>query len=197
MNDRHGKRVKKMTPVEAAFVEMRTALQRTVSRIVTDRTDIDDILQDTFLKAVRSEKTTEVRNPKAFLMTVARSVALNDLAKKSRSIVDYVEEAALPEVNNTEPALEDHIAARERYALFCEAVATLPRQCRRAFMLRKVFGYSQKEIAQRMGISVSTVEKHLIAGLSRCSAFMEERTRGVQTGSAKDSQTASVTAVKE
>lgn len=162
------------TPIEAAFFAIRSQLARYVARLVTNAMDVEDILQETYLKARRGEENGHVRNPRGYLFAVARSVALNDLARKSRSIVEYIDDAAALEVESNEPSVEEQIASHQRFEVFCDAVATLPAQCRRAFVLRKVFGYSQKEIAKEMGISESTVEKHLIKGLQRCRAYMRE-----------------------
>ncbi|MCB1674664.1 MAG: helix-turn-helix domain-containing protein [Halioglobus sp.] len=56
--------------------------------------------------------------------------------------------------------------------LFTEAAKTLPAQCQRVFLLKRVYGYSHKEIARELGISISTVEKHAAAGLKRCLEYM-------------------------
>jgi RNA polymerase sigma-70 factor (ECF subfamily) len=53
--------------------------------------------------------------------------------------------------------------------LFWQAVATLPPQCQKVFVMCRVLGQSHKEIAARLGISTSTVEKHVAAGFKRCS----------------------------
>ena len=55
------------------------------------------------------------------------------------------------------PSLERQFESRERFLMFCRAVRELPLQCRRAFILKKVYGLSQKEIADYLGISESTV----------------------------------------
>src|SRR5262245_42248869 len=83
----------KTSPVEAAFADMQLMLKRIIARLVINPNDVEDILQDTYLKAVTGEATTTVRNPRAYLVTIARSVALNDLAKKSRQIAESIEAA--------------------------------------------------------------------------------------------------------
>ena len=62
--------------------------------------------------------------------------------------------------------------------VFWEAVTTLPPQCQKVFVLKRVYGYSHKEISKKMKISVSTVEKHAASGLKRCSEFMERKLDG-------------------
>ena len=61
--------------------------------------------------------------------------------------------------------------------MFCRAVGGLPEQCRRAFILKKVYGLSQQEIADRLSISQSTVEKHIAKGLLMCREYMESTSR--------------------
>jgi RNA polymerase sigma factor (sigma-70 family) len=170
------------TPVERAFFEVRLLLKRVVARIVSNPADVEDILQDAYVKAVTGEKTSLVRNPKAYLVLVARSVALNDLQKKSRRIAQSIEAAGAAEVISNEPSAEERLIERERLGALREAVAGLPPKSRRAFILCKVYGLSYKEIAARMGISVSTVEKHMITSLRRCAAHLRKHDAGAEVG---------------
>ena len=177
------------TPIEVAYLDNQGGLRRFIRRLFGRACDVDDIAQETFLKAVAAERRGRIDNPKAYLYQAARNVALTELAKKSRQIVDYIEDAALTEVSSNEPSAEAHASGRERLALFCEALATLPLQCRRVFLMRKVQGCSHKEISRRLGISVSTVEKHLAAGLLRCDAYMrakENAPEGAERETARD-----------
>ena len=48
------------------------------------------------------------------------------------------------------------------------AIAEMPPQCQRVFIMHKVYGFKYKEISQQLGISVSTVEKHIMTGLKKC-----------------------------
>ena len=68
----------------------------------------------------------------------------------------------------------DQVSAKQEFEHFCEAVRHLPLQCRRAFVLKKVYGYSQKEIAENLNISENTVEKHIAMGMSRCRQYMQQ-----------------------
>ena len=58
--------------------------------------------------------------------------------------------------------------------LFCRAVGGLPEQCRRAFILKKVYGLSQQDIASRLGIAPAEVEKHIAKGLLMCRDYMDQ-----------------------
>lgn len=59
--------------------------------------------------------------------------------------------------------------------LHYEAVAELTPQCRGVYLLRKVHGYSHKEISERLFIAVSTVEKHLMKAVEQCHRYVQER----------------------
>src|SRR5262249_33022235 len=62
---------------------------------------------------------------------------------------------------------ERRVSARQELARLQAIIASLPTQCRRAFELQKLHGFSQREIAQDMQISEKTVEKHLARALAR------------------------------
>jgi RNA polymerase sigma-70 factor (ECF subfamily) len=68
--------------------------------------------------------------------------------------------------------VDDAVDGRERIRMLARAIAALPPQCAKVFILRKMQGLSQKEIAARLNISVRTVENHVALGLVRCKAYM-------------------------
>jgi RNA polymerase sigma factor (sigma-70 family) len=166
--------------LSAVFVEHQSALKRFIAKFLARPQDVEDIAQETYLRAFDAERGGEaLRAPKAFLFRVAKNVALNELTRKSRMLTDYIEDSISPDVVGKDDSAEDRVLAQEKLAIFCSAVSTLPMQCRRAFLMRKVYGFSHQEISVRMGISVSTVEKHVASGLLRCSTFLRERGHSV------------------
>ena len=160
--------------VSTAFIKHETFLKKFLGRFLHRPQDVDDAAQEAFLKAFAAEKKQEVRSPKSFLFQIAKNVALQELTKKSKMITDYIEDLSDSAISWEGRTLEDTLSAEQRYGIFCQAAATLPPQCRRAFLLRKVYGLTQKEIAHKLGISISTVEKHHTTGLKRCSEMMRK-----------------------
>ena len=65
------------------------------------------------------------------------------------------------------------MATGEEFDQFCEAVRLLPVQARRVFVLKKVYGYSQREIAAELDLAESTVEKHVALAMRRCAEYMK------------------------
>lgn len=163
------------TAVQAAYLKYESPLKRFISRFLPKAQDIEDVAQETFLRAYTTEQSRAIEQPKSFLFRIAKNVALNQLARKSNQIIEQLEDLGIADVLSTEATLEDEIVARQTLALHCEAVAGLPPQCRRVYLLRKVYGMSHKDIARRMGIAVSTVEKHLIKGVQECDQYVRAR----------------------
>ena len=165
------------TGVLNAFQDHQLALRRFISRIVRRPHDIDDIAQETFLRAYDAEKNSSngIEKPKSFLFKIAHNVAITNLTRKSTQMMDYL--AEIDEVGDTmlSPALLDEVIARQVVGIHCEAVAALPTQCRRVYLMRKVHGISHRDIAEQLGISHRTVEKHIGKGTKDCANYVRER----------------------
>ncbi|NOX69990.1 MAG: sigma-70 family RNA polymerase sigma factor [Gammaproteobacteria bacterium] len=142
-------------------------------RFLVRRQDIEDVVQDTFLKAYESEKKQVITSPKSYLFKIAKNIALNELSKKANQLMDYMGD--MEELNVIDNRLygERELEVRQRLVAFNKAIEALPPQCQRVFIMRKIFGFSHKEIAQRLNITVKTVEKHLTKGLARCQAALQ------------------------
>lgn len=152
----------------AAFLSVEPMLRQYVMRFALREEDIDDILQEAFLRAYQSERTQVIRAPRSFLFRVARNVALNEIARKANRLMVLVGDSAALDVIDEGPSVERQLEIRRSFDALNAVIAALPPQCRRVLVMRKVFGLSHKEIARRMDISVRTVEKHLAKALERC-----------------------------
>lgn len=157
-----------------AFMENELSLKRFLRRFLFKPEDIDEITQETFLRAYKATNNRVVDSPKAYLFQVARSLAYTELSRKNRKLTDYLEEAVEDSSEST-PSLEDEIAAQQKLKHFLDAIATLPPRCRRVYMMRKVQAMSYKEIAEALDISVSGVEQHLVLGSERCKKYIESK----------------------
>jgi RNA polymerase sigma factor (sigma-70 family) len=170
------------------FRHYRRVLARAVARIVRPA-DVEDVVQETYLRVFQAALQQPIRHPRSFMLTAARNVALNYLARTDalnhlettpRETVESITELDFDTegVSSREVAAnsaESVAQSEEEFLTFCRAVRELPLQCRRAFVLKKVYGFSQREIAKELGLSESTVEKHIAKGLAVCSAYMVER----------------------
>jgi RNA polymerase sigma factor (sigma-70 family) len=169
--------VPKSTNINEIYLSLRQNLLRAVSRIVPPH-EIEDVVQETYVRLCQVGNLEEIRNPRSYMLKTVRNLALDHVKRaEHRLSVRWDED---PEKGYTAANIESDdvfqlTAAREEFAHFCEAVRHLPAQCRRVFVLKKVYGYSQREIAQELELSESTVEKHVALGVRRCHEFMKDQ----------------------
>lgn len=163
-----------LSGIYTTFIESETVLKRFIRRYLYKREDIDEIAQETFLRAYKATQGRDIDSPKAYLFQVARSLAYKELSRKTRILTDYLGDALEDEAGYGDP-LEEELLAQQKVSFFLEGVAELPAQCRRVFLMRKVQAMSYKEIAAELNISVSAVEKHLALGAERCKKYVEIR----------------------
>lgn len=156
-----------------SFLVNRPLLFRIVGRIVQPD-DIEDIVQETFLHSFAAARTQEVKNPRAFMAKIARNIALNHVDRAAQRLNVSMDDAteSHPELEGLTPSLENQCQAEDQFLVFCRAVAEMPSSCRKVFILKKVYGLSQREIAEYLDISESTVEKHVAKGLVLASQYM-------------------------
>lgn len=160
-----------VTPV---FIKNQSFLKRFLTRFLSSPQDIEDVVQESYLKALGAEKKHEITSPKAFLFRIARNEALKELQKKSRRITDYLDDLDIPEAATSDTVMEDSSVTKRRFGLFCQSALEMTPRCRKAFLMCKVYGFSYKEIASELGISVSGVEKHIARGLEICNAHVDK-----------------------
>ena len=181
--------------IYSAFIENESALKRFLGRFLYKSEDIDDMAQETFLRAYSSTRGREIESPRAYLFQVARTMAIKELSRKTRQLTDYLEEAVETDIDSA-VMLEEEVSAQQKVQLYCEAIAELPPQCRKVFLMRKVQALSHKAIAAELGVSCSAVEKQIALGVERCKKYVEHKEKinrgaGSLTSGAVDENTAS------
>ncbi|MCI2283075.1 RNA polymerase sigma factor [Colwellia sp. MSW7] len=159
-----------------AYLTSIKSISRLVARIVPPH-EIEDIVQETYVRICQIENKENITSPKSFMYKTARNLALDYQKQANVRLVDGIDN-----LETLEQLLSDHhkdemyenILTQNEFAHFCEAVRQLPIQCRKVFVLKKVYGYSQREIAAQLNLSESTVEKHISTGMKRCTLFMRK-----------------------
>ncbi len=136
--------------------------------------DIDDVLQESFMRVLRAREEGEVRSPKAFLFATARNLAVDIVRRKNFLKAESLVENDSLSVLDEDGGLRENVSRNQELELLTKAIQELPERCRRIFTLRKVYNLSQAEIAKKMGISVNTVSNQLTIGVRKCRDFMQE-----------------------
>ena len=140
--------------------------------------DVDDVVQESYLRVWRARAAQPIGRARAFLFRVARNIAF-DLVRRDRvsPVEAVVDVAALPAAA-TEADAGDPLVDRERLHLLAEAIDALPPRSRELIVLCKIDGLTHREAAARLGIASKTADEHVSRGLKRLGA--ELRTRGLE-----------------
>lgn len=172
----HKKELKKSgaSRVENIYLEKRGALMRWVSRFLNRPQDVEDIVQETFVRSYQAELERKIDNPTGYMFRTARNLCFKNNENFSHKLTDAIEDFDLLGVISDIDPVVNWLESHEQFSIFCSAVRELPIQCRRVFLLRKVYGLSHEDIADRLGITVSTSHQHLAKGLARCTAYMRD-----------------------
>lgn len=167
---------KRKNKILNAFTEYRDVLVRGMLRLSVRPSDVDDILQESLARTLEADENKEIDHPKSYLFTVSRNIVFRDQERCAREVQWEIDEAILEA--NTSP-IDRELYYKQMLEVFWEALETLPQSHRRAILLRRIYGLSHKQVAKKMGLSVSTVEKYFALGIKRCQDVMAGRGYGV------------------
>ncbi|KKX27167.1 RNA polymerase sigma factor [Rhizobium sp. LC145] len=125
-----------------------------------------DLVQDAFLRlAAMSPAAGEVvGNPRAYLFRISRNLSI-DHARAHAVQSRYIQPGLPAEIAEAKPSAELEVDFKQRVARLERAIQTLPERQRQVFLLHKYEELSHAEIAERLGISKSMVEKHVMKAL--------------------------------
>jgi RNA polymerase sigma factor (sigma-70 family) len=140
--------------------------------------DVDDVVQESYLRIWRAAAHEPVKSAKAFLYLVARRVALNFVRKERNSPVEAYGDEAMCGVLDDKPNAREAAIIQDRVNLLADALMSLPPRCREIVVLHKMKGLAQKEVADRLGLSERTVETQVRNGVARCLIYL--RAHGVE-----------------
>lgn len=138
-------------------------------------TDVDDLVQETFSRVLRAQTAGTVASPRGLLFATARNLALDALRRRQVVAFEPMTEDGGSSVFMDATDVVETVSQHQELELLTEAIKSLPDRCRQVFTLRAVYGLSQREIAERLGISENTVEKQMGKGLKRCGEFFAQR----------------------
>ncbi len=153
---------------DTIFAAWYAPLVRFATRLVGDGARAEDVVQDTMLALWRGRTTLDPHlSPQAWLFHATRNRALNVVRH------DAIASRAEPRLAiSLQLSADDHradadraLADAELHAAIDAAVAALPPRCREVFVLSRMHGVRQTQIAVRLGISTKTVEAHMTQAL--------------------------------
>lgn len=133
---------------------------------VGDEATAEELVQEACLRLAATGGNMPF-NPRAFLYRVLSNLVVDHHRSRARSTRHFVVADNIDAVDDR-PSAERHLIARQRLAILMQAVKELPPRCQECFVLRRFEGLSHAEIAERMNITRSAVEKHLAMATVHC-----------------------------
>jgi RNA polymerase sigma factor (sigma-70 family) len=151
-------------------------LRRYLSARLRNAADVSDLVQEVFLRLMRVDRHDSIRNPEAYVMTVAGHVLHQHTLHKS---TDPVSASAVDVLIDLQTALESdpvsRIDAQRRLEGLDYALEQLAPNVQATFVLHRRDGMTLEEIAQQLGVSRSMVKKYLSKALLQCQEHLERK----------------------
>jgi RNA polymerase sigma-70 factor (ECF subfamily) len=151
------------------FDAQRLRLERFIARRIRGRQDIADVAQDVYVRILGIKDVDAIRNPAAYLFTVADNVikeraVLDRRRALSVDVDDQLVQHETAVLSFVDSELDDAKAA----ARLREVLEQLSPKCRAAVLLQYEHGLSYREIGARLGVSTNMVKKYLSYALAHC-----------------------------
>lgn len=157
--------------LDAAFRTHAAALLRLVRRKAGPH-EAPDLVQEIFARAAGSRHRHQLANPGGFLRRIAQNLLIDRarrLARENARLfpLDDERDAGSP------PEQEWNMEAADLLKLYEEVVASMPPKTRRVFLMHRVDEMSYREIHQSLGISIATVEYHMMKALGQIAEMVK------------------------
>lgn len=151
------------------------ALKSYLRRSFPGERDVDDVVQESYLRVWKTRLAQPVASAKALLFHIARRVVV-DRARRARTAkAEYLGDWAELNVLEDRPDAAESLSYAEKVHFLGETLAELPARCRQVMILRKIHDLSYAEIAARLGISERTVDSQLTRGMKLMAARLRQR----------------------
>ena len=148
---------------KAVILPQEAALRGRLRRILPSFLELDDMVAEVMARAYATENWNNVTAGRAYLFAIARNLIIDNARRNKVVSFETIADLDLLQAENS---VEAQLHAREALRQIEAIVETLPPQCRRVFVLRRIHERSMIEIAAEMSLSVSTVEKHLAKAIA-------------------------------
>ncbi len=139
-----------------------------IRRRFGDRGMARDVVHDVCLQLLERGEKEDIRAPLALLRKISSDTAVSHYRSERRRGAWVQAFAELPEVACPAATPAHRYDAERELQLLAEAIERLPPRCRAVFIMHKIHQMPQAEVAEHLGLSIKTVEKHLRLGVAAC-----------------------------
>jgi RNA polymerase sigma-70 factor (ECF subfamily) len=150
---------REVLPLEAALMQFLQHHWR-------NRNDVEDLVQDVYVRIYEAAQKEIPEHPRKFLFTAARNLLI-DRARRAQIIpIEALPDPETLDIAVDTPGPERNAIARDELRRLQEALDRLPARNREAVVLARIEGLTGREISQRMGLAEATVSHHLSNGIA-------------------------------
>ncbi|NTF44310.1 RNA polymerase sigma factor [Rhizobium rhizogenes] len=163
--------------LKGLFLAHRRELQAYLTRKLRDADTAADLTQETFLRYAELGSPTgaTIANERSYLYRTAHNLAVDHVRQRQRRKTDATSADDLASIADDRPTLEEEADGRQRLERLHEIVNELPELTRSIFTLNRMDGLTYAQVAIRLGISDSSVQKHLSRALSHITARLQKQ----------------------
>ena len=150
--------------LKGLFLAHQRELQVYLTRKLGNAETAADLTQETFLRFAEhrgSHPTAVIARERSYLYRTAHNLAMDHIRRQSRERTDVAAGEELTRVPDDSPSPEQAAGGRTELATIRAAILELPERTRQVFALARIEGLTYREVALRLGISDSSVQKHL------------------------------------
>jgi RNA polymerase sigma factor (sigma-70 family) len=158
-------------PLHQLYADHHAWLLAWLQRKLGSRYDAADLAQDAFVRILAGRDVQTIQQPRAYLTTVARGLLANWCQRQALERAYLQALAALPEPQAPSP--EQRLLILQTLHQVDAMLDALPPAAKRAFLLSQIEGLTYDAVAQRLGVSLATVKRHMKLAFSRCLALMD------------------------
>jgi len=167
-----------ITDIKTLFLSHQRELQIYLTRLLRDADIAVDLTQETFLRVTehtRQNKSNDVTHVRSYLYRVAHNLAVDHVRAQKRNPVNSADDSNLGTIPHNAPSPEQIVGDQSELDFVRRALDELPEKTRNIFVLVRVEGLTYHQAAERLGISDSSVQKHIARAIAHVMARLGKK----------------------
>jgi RNA polymerase sigma factor (sigma-70 family) len=133
--------------------------------------EVDDIVQEMYARIVSQPSLEAIKYPRQYAIQTATAIIIDHMRRSRVISINAAGDLDQLEISSPDASPEQQLEFREEIAAVARLLSLLPARTRDVLIMRRIEGLSQRETADRLGISIKTVEKHMTQGVAALMAL--------------------------
>lgn len=156
--------------VQSIYTQHHSWLYGWLKGRLSSTSDAADLAHDTFVRILAARNAADIREPRDYLITIARGLVIDRYRRRAIEQAWLQSMAARPEA--VVVSEEEKAVIIETLLAVDKTLASLGMRTRKIFMLTQIDGLTYQQAADQLGLSISSIKKHMIRALTECSVLM-------------------------